>query len=103
MKNHVAKMLTDHYEIIYGLLKSRMKRVILYVNAMVKDGEVSRFSSGEVSINDLEGKRLEFQRITQNYFEPEFTPGPDNKFEPIIDENYHDERRYYGLIKEECF
>jgi len=103
MKNHVAKMLMDHYEIIYGLLKSRMKRVILYVNAMVKDGEVSRFSSGEVSINDLEGKRLEFQRITQNYFEPEFTPGPDNKFEPIIDENYHDERRYFGLIKQECF
>jgi len=103
MKNHVAKMLTDHFEIVYGLMKSRMKRVIQYVNVMVQDGEVSRLNSGDVLINELEAKRLEFQRITQNYFEPEFEPSPDNRFEPIIDENFDDERRYFGLIKEECF
>ena len=103
MKTHVANMLKDHYEIIYGLLRSRMKRVIQYVNHIVKEGQVSRFESGEILINDLEDKRMEFQRITQNYFEAEYLPSPGNKFQPIIDENYDDERKYSGLIKEECF
>jgi len=103
MKTHVATMLKDHYEIIYGLLRSRMKRVIQYVNHIVKEGQVTRFESGEIFINDLDDKRAEFQRITQNYFEAEYIPSPGNKFQPIIDENYDDERKYSGLIKQECF
>ena len=103
MKTHVANMLKDHYEIIYGLLRSRMKRVIQYVNNIVKEGHVTRTNSGEILINDLDQRRAEFQRISSNYFESEFEPSPENKFQPIINENFNDERRYFNLIKEECF
>ncbi len=102
MKDHVTNMLKDHYEIIYGLLRSRMKRVIVFVNNLSFNKEVSRDTNGELIINDLDGNREEFQRITQNYFEPEYEPSPNNKFQPIINENYSGERKYFGLIKEEC-
>jgi len=102
MKNHVSKMLKDHYEIIYGLLRSRMKRVIHYVNTMIVENEYSQSEDGEFIINNLEAKRLEFQRISKNYFEPEFEPSSTNKFQPIINENFDGEKRYFGLIKEEC-
>ncbi len=103
MKALVKSMLTDHFEIVYGLMKSRMKRVILFVNSIVSNGEFTKFSESEILIHGLIQKREHFQKITQNYFEHEFVPRPENKFQPVINENLEGEKIYYGLIKKECF
>ena len=102
MMDFVSKMLTDHFEIVYGLMKSRMKRVIQYVNTLGDENQISRVSEDSVFIKDLETKRQEFKEISKNKFEPEFEPNPENKFQPIIDENIEGAGRYFNLIREEC-
>lgn len=87
----------DTFEIVLGLLRSRMKRVINYINILSK--EVTPVDlTGDV----LEAKRKEFGKITKNYFEPEFEPSPTNTFHRIIDENLTGAKRYSNLIDEKC-
>lgn len=102
MMDFVAKMLTDHFEIVYGLMRSRMKRAIEYVNTLIKSDEIFTDSEGQVEILDLETKREYFRQITTNYFEPEFEPSASNGFQPVINENFMGEQMYFGLLKEEC-
>ena len=49
----VTKMLKDQSEIITGLLRSRMKRVISYVNSLLEEDEVLRMSSEDIYIPSL--------------------------------------------------
>lgn len=89
-------MLKDTFEIVLGLQRSRMKRVIDYINSLTREGETG------TNITDLEEKRKVFKKITRNYFEPEFVPSPNNTFQLIIDDNLSGTDRYADLIEQEC-
>lgn len=95
------KMLKDHFEIVYGLLKSRISRIVKFVNKMTVSGDAVE-AGNEVIVRDLEGKRREFEAITRNYFEKEYEPSHDNGFAKIIDENFEGVARYQGLLEQEC-
>jgi hypothetical protein len=87
-------MLMDTFEIVRGLTKSRMKRVIFFINNLLaKHGE---------DVPNLEARREEFRQLTMNRFETEFEPSANNSFYPIIDENLEGTNKYFGLIPEEC-
>ena len=98
----VNKMLKDQFEIVFGYLKSRSKRIIQYVNRIMDEGEVERLPNGDVRINDLEEKRREFAELSKNYFEPEYVPSEGNGFHKITDDNLSGLARYSGLIEEDC-
>ena len=98
----VTKMLADQFEIVSGLLKSRMKRIINYVNKITHEGKARKLPSNEVYIVDLEQRQKEFQEIIKNRFEPEYEPSKGNGFSKIIDENYSGVEKYAGLISAEC-
>ena len=98
----ISGMLKEHFEIEYGLLSSRMKRIIAYVNNMILTGEVQKLGNEEILIPDLEEKRKEFKQITTNYFEKQFEPEEDFNFLLLIDDNLTGVDRYQGLISEEC-
>jgi len=103
MEKFIVKMVQDHFEIAYGILKSRMKRVLNYVNRMIEDGEAVLVANGEeVEIRDLETRRREFREISKNYFEKEFEPSVTNGFKKIIDANYEGVKMYQGYIEPEC-
>ena len=97
----VVKMLKDHFEVVTGLLRSRMKRVMSFVNKIIVSGEAVEVGE-DVDIRDLEKRREEFQKITQNYFEEEFKPSQDNGFSLIIDANYKGVKKFQGFISQEC-
>ena len=46
MEEFIVKMLQDHAEIVHGLLKSRMKRIITYVNNLTTNGVVEKIGVG---------------------------------------------------------
>ncbi|MGF1925777.1 MAG: hypothetical protein ACQUHE_16495, partial [Bacteroidia bacterium] len=98
----IAKLLADEIEIVMGLLRSRMKRVIKFVNELLRDGLVQENKDGEVKIRDLELKRIIFQKITENYFEKEFNPQKTNGFQKIFDANHKGWAKYGGLVNYEC-
>jgi len=95
-------MFLDQYEIVIGLLRSRMKRVYEYVNHIVSREEAGWSSVDKIYIKNLNEKKAEFQQVIKNYFEPEFEPREGNSFTKIVDENYSGVKRYAGLISEEC-
>lgn len=92
------KMLVDTFDIVMGLAKSRMKRVIDYVNNLTYQVDVD--FQGELP--DLAKRRKEFKEITKNYFEPEFEPATDNSYHRIIYEKDVGVKRYSGLLTKEC-
>lgn len=98
----VTKMLRDQFDIVMGLLKSRAKRIIAYINTIIKSNEYEKLPSGEIQVKDLETKRKIFKQIIKNNFEPEFKPSADNGFVKITDENFYGTERFSGLIQEEC-
>ena len=93
----INKMMADTFEIVLGLLKSRMKRVITYINEVTKE-----VNETGLSIRNLDQKRNHFKKIAENYFEPEFVPSPDNTFYKIIDDREYGIKRYAGLIEKKC-
>jgi len=99
----VTKMLADHFEIVSSLMKSRMKRVINYINQLIRKDEIVEGSDGKYHIFDLEERQAEFQEIIKNKYEPEFEPSSGNGFYKIVDENYNTLERYSNLIPQECF
>ncbi len=92
-------MLTDAFEIVMGLTRSRMKRVIEYINNLTEEVNAKGLFVPEMN---LDSKRAEFKKVIQNRFEPEFAPKPTNTFKQIIDENQYGVKRYFNLIKAEC-
>lgn len=99
----LIRMIADHFEIAFGLLKSRVKRILVYVNRLSRqiggnDGPWDK----DIKIKDLEKKREEFRQVTLNRFENEFMPRKENGFLKIIDENESGVDRYMGLLGKEC-
>jgi len=88
------KMLTDYFDIVFGLLRSRVKRIIKYVNPLKEEDIVGK--------EKLEMRRREFREISQNYFEREFEPNEKNKFRLIVDNNRDGVARYNGNLPANC-
>ena len=90
-------MLKSMFEIEFGLLKSRMKRVILYINQLTE-----QFKANNSQLPNMDQAREEFRKLSMNKFEPEFLPSPENGFVLIIDENRVGTDMYYSLIQRDC-
>jgi len=89
------RMLGDTFEIVSGLLKSRAKRIVKYINGLCANDEFGADVDG-IRVYDLERRREEFKKLTSNYFEKEYEPkvGGGNGFVKIVDENYAGRERY---------
>jgi len=96
------RMNAHSFEIVIGLLRSRMKRVINYVNMLIENSEEWSLEDGKMNIKDLDLRRAEFLEVSKNKFEPEFEPSAGNTFSKIIDENENGPERYMGLLSNEC-
>jgi len=99
----LTKMLRDQLEIVLGLMRSRVKRIITFVNKLIEENQIYKLSAKEIYVLNLEQRRAEFAEITKNWFEPEFMPSPTNGFKKIIDDNLNGVERYSGLLSPECF
>jgi len=93
-KDLFIEILGGMFEIVSGLLRSRAKRIISYVNNLT--GEYG------IDVVDIEKRREEFNEISKNYFEDEFLPKSSYGFYKIVDENLDGVERYSGLLAEEC-
>jgi len=101
-KKFFNKLLKDTFEISVGLLRSRSKRIIDYINELTSDPTLLEFTNEGLRLKDLEDRQEEFRKLTKNYFEPEFEPSPENGFQPVVDENMKGPERYFGLIEGKC-
>lgn len=99
----IVDMLHNHFKIEYGLFRSRMKRVIQYVNDLItEDGAIIQNPDGNITIPNLDQRIKEFASINRNSFEKEFEISPDNTWHKIVDESLEGVDRYHGWITEEC-
>ena len=95
-------MLLDMFDIMFAHLRSRMKRVILYVNDMIKNMSLESFLNEGIKIADIEEKRKIFaSNVNINFMDPEFKPKKTN-FTKIVDENLQGTDRYNNLISKDC-
>ena len=99
----VSRMVYDLFEITTSFLKSRLKRIVKYVNWLENSGQIQIDEEGNVTIKKLEQRRKEFADITKNYFDEEFELSSDNTWVKIVDENIEGLARYNGMFDIECF
>ena len=97
-----TKMLSDYYEVLIGLLRSRMKRVVVFINKLTLDIKESKQPWEEYVDKNFVDLRNEFKNAIKNRFELEYEPKSENGFIKIVDENKQGVERYFGLIEEEC-
>jgi tubulin polyglutamylase TTLL1 len=94
------RMLGDMFEIITGLVRSRMHRIFL----MIKKIEEMSHSN---SLRPLDPEQraenmVYYEDISKNYFEPDFMISSSNGFELIVDDNLNGHQKYAGLIDKDC-
>lgn len=95
----LTQMLTDIYEIVFGLLRSRMKRISVFLNKL---SDVYG-SDWEENLPEISTKyQAEYDELIKNRFEPEFEIDPKNSMELIIDYNLDGEEKFQGMIPEDC-
>jgi len=91
----LIKMLTDLFEIEYGLYRSRMKRVL----EVLKTIKTESLSTGYI---DYEAYQGVYRAALVNRFEPEYEPSKNNSFELIMDLNKSGPGAYFGNLADEC-
>jgi len=97
------QLLLDSIEISVGLLRSRSKRIIDYINGLIKNTDTWVVDDKDhLDVINLEERREEFKEISKNRFEEEFKPNSTNGFHLIVDENFKNTKRYMELIDKEC-
>ena len=101
-KKFMEYMVEDMFKLVYAHLRSRMKKVILYVNDLVKRIPSTNFHTDYIKIPNLELEKVIFEtEINVNYMDADFEP-KNTSFYKIVDESLSGEDRYMGRIKEEC-
>jgi len=98
----MTTMLQNHYEIIIGLLRSRSKRMIEFINDVTKELMANRNAQGKYELRGFTEKKEAWNVIIQNKFEPEYQPSLGNTWHKIVDENFDGTARYSNFIPEEC-
>jgi len=102
-KKFFNNLMKDYFEIEYGLLRSRMKRVIDYINILTKEKSQWKVTGDGIEIKNFKAAQKEFEKVSMNYFEDEFKPSEKNGFQLIVDHNLQGPERYAGYLLEECF
>jgi len=103
-KEHfISKMLLDHLDIMFGYLRSRTKRIVQYINQLAKELPEENIYFDGVVINDFEKKKAQFNKLNENFMEPEYEVPAGNGFFKVIDHNLQGAERYAGLIPEDCY
>jgi len=98
-----SQMIKDNFEIMFAYLRSRMKRIIDFMNELTdRVGTKSVDLEGAYPLKSYKEDKERFERINQNYLEPGFQISAKNGFVKIIDENKSGIERYSGLISETC-
>jgi hypothetical protein len=99
----ITRVLLDHWEITFGFLRSRMKRVMLFVNELSKDLENKNWKSDAFVEEYLKDKHAQYKNInSKQYLDREFAPKHTNKYVKIFDESLTGKARYGGVITDEC-
>jgi len=96
------RMLEDHLEIVIGLMRSRVRRVVNYVNRLIRDNKVEAKSRGRIKFDNEEQRLLEFQEMSKNYFELDYEPKRTNGFTKIMDGNHYSFQRFNLIMEREC-
>jgi len=104
-RTFMTNMIYAQFDIVYGLLRSRMKRVVQFINeltekippnAVTKKGKVKH-------IPDLDQVKKDFNKINKNKFDKEFEHYDRTEFHKVVDDNYKGPKRYAELIPQECY
>ena len=95
-------MMKDYFEIEHALLKARMKRVIRYINYVTKMNPAWSGVAENIQIPNLKEMREDFERVSQNDFDPEFKVSATNGFQLIVNHNLNGPERYSNLLLQEC-
>jgi len=98
----VFNTLSDHYEIMFGLLRSRMKRIIGYINELSRKYSMEKIEAGIDKLPNFKKIKSKFNKLNKNGFEPEFEPSLRNQFVKVIDESLKGPAKYAGFIPEKC-
>ena len=91
----LIKLLSDMFNIQYAYLRSRFKRIQIFMAKL----------NTQISVHkkvDYERVRKEFSVINSNKLEPEFRIDSKNSFELIMDKNLKGSAAYFGHLREEC-
>ena len=98
----MINLVKDHFEITFGLLRSRMKRVIIFLNNLTETIPHEQIFSSFKSLPNFKQIKKEFNELNKNYFEPEFEVSKENGYQKVIDENLEDGEKYFNLLPEQC-
>jgi len=94
----LTKMLTDMFEVVLGMLRSRMKRLIIFCNEITKTKKESVNEYVKLAVQ----RKDDFDKAMRNKIETEYLPNKGNGWQKIIDENHNGVLRYAGLLSESC-
>jgi len=92
----LTTMLTDLFEIQFSYLRSRMKRVQIFMEKFFTETVYDK----EIDWNSW---RKEFAEINQNKIEPEFKIKADSSYTLIMDKSKPGPAGYFGLLDEACY
>jgi hypothetical protein len=101
MEKFIVKMVQDHFEVVNGLLKSRMKRIVTYINKLIDEKQVVMGADGKVVVP--EAAKVIFTEISRNHFEIEYEPKFGNGFSLIVDRNHDNFYQYMNIVGQSCF
>jgi len=100
-KKILKSLIQDMFEINFGILRSRAKRIIVLMNEIAQENASQTLIPVEV-YEIAEKYQDKFKDAIKNRYEPEFRPSTKNSFRLIIDENLEGPSRYANLIDEIC-
>ena len=98
----IEKMIDDQYEILFSYLRSRLQRVIAFVNEIIrkKPNEIIHNEINQIPIfNEI---KTQFNSINKNYLDPKFIIRHENEFVKIFDEELNGFERYNRILPYEC-
>lgn len=93
---HNEKMLTDKFDIIHALLRSRVNRIRTFMLEFVRDYMIPK------KPYNLAQKRAEYFELSKDKFDPQFPISEDNSWSPVIDLTKPLKEAYFGHIEPEC-
>jgi hypothetical protein len=94
----IKPMLKDHFEVMAAYHRSRITRVINFVNRLIEDLHNEKLTMKEVKSM----KKEEFEHINKHRLEPEFKLSKNNGWIKIVDENFDGPEKFGNLFPSEC-
>ena len=99
----LKSMLKDMMEIINAQLRSRIKRLITFINLLTQEGFVRENIFSQIKTSDLNRNMQTYNKLMQNKIEKEFAISKENSWVKIIDETIDGPERYNGMFAPDCY